>query len=224
MLIVTTLSLVAAAVSGVFAWRVWRQEQLRSAARISALEAAIDGENDAVADFEWEEPLTPDPAPPVTFSTVSRQSSRPSIPVLTAAISLVAGVILVVLMAMLADRDNPPLSVADVTTQESLELLSMSHARDGSSLVVTGIIRNASRAETSPLTTVVTALDRDGQIVASATTPLATLPPGKTRPFRVRIDNAGSVGRYRVSFKSEAGIVPHMDRRGTRAAARAAAE
>src|SRR5262245_17474410 len=224
MLIVTTLSLVAAAVCGMLAWRRWRQERLRSAARISALEAAIDRNNEADVDFEWEETLTPDPTPPIQFSTVSRQSSRPSIPLLTAAISLVAGVILVVMMAMLADRDNRPSVAADVTTPESLELLSMSHTRDGSSLVVTGTIRNPSHAETSPLTTVITALDRDGQVVASATSALATLPPGKTRPFRVRIDNAGSVGRYRVSFKTEAGIVPHVDRRGTRAAARAAAE
>src|SRR5262245_50791808 len=119
-------------------------------------------------------------------------------------------------MAMLADRDRAP--AVDPVAPASLELLSMTHSRDGSALVVTGLVRNPSRGETAPLTTVVTALDRDGQIVGSAASSLAPLAPGKTLPFNVRIDHVGPLARYRVSFRANGTVMPHVDRRASHAA------
>src|SRR5262245_28256539 len=122
MLIVTTFSLVVAAISGVLAWRVLREDRLRSAARVSALEAAIENDGGFDGDFEWENPPDPpdppDPVPATPFSAVTR-ASRPSIPLLGAAAALIVGVIVVVLMAMLADRDNRPASAAEAPTRES---------------------------------------------------------------------------------------------------------
>jgi hypothetical protein len=211
MIILTTLSLVAAAISGAIAWRVVRLDRLRSAARVSALEAAIDDHASSDVDFEWET-LTPDPEPSMPFASISRQGSRQIGPLLTAAASLVVGVVLVVMMAMLADRNDRPAS--ETAAPQAVELLSMSDSRDGSALVVNGLVRNPSRADTASLITVVTALDREGQIVASGSTTLTPVGHGKTVPFSVRVDNAGTAGRYRVSFKTSTGVMPHVDRRG----------
>ena len=211
MMFVTTLSVAVAVVSGVLAWRVLRMERLRSLARVASLEAAIDDDS-GVGEFAWE-PATHLPTSPAPlFEATPRHRG----PLLTAAVSLVAGVMVIVLMAMLADRDRavPP---PDAPGHDSLELLSMSHSREGSTLIVNGVVRNPSRAATAPLTTVVTALDRDGQSIGSATASLTSLAPGTTAPFTVRLDHITALGRYRVSFKTPTGVAPHVDRRGTRA-------
>ena len=36
---------------------------------------------------------------------------------------------------------------------------------------------------------------------------------GDESPFQVTIPEVKDVGRYRVSFRTDAGIVPHVDRR-----------
>ena len=41
-----------------------------------------------------------------------------------------------------------------------------------------------------------------------------TLSPGDESPFVSAGDAPASVARYRVSFRTEAGVVPHVDRRG----------
>jgi hypothetical protein len=218
MLLVTTLSVVIAAISSVFALRLLRIERLRSAARVATLEAAIDGHAGG-DDFAWEVPAPePPPAPPM-FEPTSRHHG----PLLTAAVSLVAGVVIVVLMAMLADRDHavvPPAvpTTTEATAHQPLELLAMSHSRQGTSVVVTGVVRNPSSTATAPMTTEITALDRDGLPIGSATVPMTSIAPGASAPFTVRFDHIGSLGRYRVSFKTGSGIAPHVDRRGTTAA------
>jgi hypothetical protein len=226
MIIVTMLSLGVAAVCGVLAWRVLRAERLRSAARVLSLESAIDGnhivyrtvDDDGIGDFAWEEP-TLTPVPQVTTNRlladdpVEAPSSRHRT-LLTAAACLVAGVVVIVLMAMFADRSDRPTPAADVPAKQTLELMSMTHARQSGALIVSGLVHNASTTETAPLTTIVTALDRDGQVVARGSAPLSALAPGTTLPFSVRIDYPGPLGRYRVSFRTSAGVLPHVDRRG----------
>lgn len=226
MMMVAMVSLGVAALSGVMARRVLRMERLRSAARVLALEAAIDrdgpersGIDDrAVDDFVWETParsVAPREPTDRMFADDSVQRSSRHRTLLTAAGCLVAGVVVIVLMAMFADRSDRSTTPADPGAKQTLELLSMTHAREGAALVVSGLVHNASQMETAPLTTIVTALDRDGQIVARASAPLAGLGPGKTLPFRVRIDHPGPLGRYRISFRTNAGVLPHVDRRST---------
>jgi hypothetical protein len=236
MIMITMLSLGVAAVSGVMAWRVLRADRLRSAARVLSLESAIDGEEivyrtvdeDAVQDFAWETPalaLAPQAPSHRLFADnlVEHPSSRHRT-LLTAAACLVAGVVVIVLMAMFADRSDRSTPAADVPAKQTLELMSMTHTRQSGALIVSGLVHNASPTETAPLTTIVTALDREGQVVASGSASLSALAPGKTLPFSVRIDYPGPLGRYRVSFRSSAGVLPHIDRRGPPANPTAVAE
>src|SRR6266545_840665 len=209
MLLITLLSIGVAAVSGVMTWRVLRAERLRSATRVLVLEAAIDrsGFDDrAIDDFAWETPapsLTlrgPDEVSAADDSLQQRSSRHRTL--LTAAFSLAGGIVVIVLMAMFADRYDPPAVPSDAGGTQTLELLSMTHTREGGALIVSGVVHNASHSETAPLTTIVTALDRDGQIVARGSTLLAGVGAGKTLPFTVRIDHPGPLGRYRVSFQT----------------------
>ncbi|MBM3817747.1 MAG: hypothetical protein FJW14_01840 [Acidimicrobiia bacterium] len=67
---------------------------------------------------------------------------------------------------------------------------------------------------------VVSAFNRAGAFVTSAQAPLdlLTLGPGEESPFVVTIPNVGDVGRYRVSFRTDSGVVRHVDRRATQIA------
>jgi hypothetical protein len=128
-------------------------------------------------------------------------------------------------MAMLADDDRPtPATDAQAQSTEALELLSMTHTRDGAALVISGAVRNASQTTTAPLTTVVTALGVDGHVVGTSSAALTSVGPGDTRPFTVRLEGMSAVGRYRVSFRTNNGVMPHVDRRAAHGSARAAAE
>jgi hypothetical protein len=62
---------------------------------------------------------------------------------------------------------------------------------------------------------VVFAFDRTGSFVASGRAALdfTTLAPGDQSAFVVKIPNVADVARYRVSFRTEAGILRHLDRR-----------
>jgi hypothetical protein len=98
-----------------------------------------------------------------------------------------------------------------------LELLSMRHTRTPEGLTVTGLVRNQSAADTASITAVVFVFDHDGGFVASGRAPLefGSVARGDESPFKVTIPDVKDVGRYRVSFRSPAGIVPHVDRRAT---------
>ena len=216
------VSLTAALISSAIAWRLSRLERLRSTARVEALSAAIDDRVPSAADeFAWEVPASSKTeGAPELFSHAPTRSTAA---LLTAAVTVVAGIFVVVMMALLADgeRSNP---TVDVQTANALELLSMTHARDGSALVVTGVVRNASQTITAPLTTVVTALNGDGRVVGAGSATLAAVGPGDTQPFTVRLDDASAVGRYRVSFRTGSGVMPHVDRRRGHSSARVATE
>jgi hypothetical protein len=228
MLVVTLLSLVIAAISSVIAWRNYRFERMRSAARVAALGAALDPPQDD--GFRWppadhmpfDRTGTGASVEPPYFDASTRDA-RARGPLVTAAVSVVAGVVMIVVMAMLADRDRS-VPAAETPAPSPLELLAMTQTRDGAALLVSGVVRNAARTGTAPVTTVVTAFDRDGQTIASATTALSPLGPGTTRPFSVRMENAASVNRYRVSFRTEVGVLPHVDRRGSRVGSGTVAE
>ena len=71
------------------------------------------------------------------------------------------------------------------------------------------------RLAVARIAAVVFTFDRDGSFVTSARAPLdfTTLEPGDESPFVVTIPNVGDVGRYRVSFRTDAGVVRHVDRR-----------
>jgi hypothetical protein len=78
-------------------------------------------------------------------------------------------------------------------------------------------VRNAGTARPDRLIAVVLAFNREGDFVASARSPLEfpSLGPGDESPFQVTIPGIADVVRYRVSFRTESGVVRHVDRRGT---------
>ena len=98
----------------------------------------------------------------------------------------------------------------------ALELVALTHERDADRLTVRGVVRNpASGADVKRLTAVVFLLDRDGGFVASgrASVDGAPLEPGADAAFAVTIPGAAGVGRYRVSFRTDERVLPHVDRR-----------
>jgi hypothetical protein len=67
---------------------------------------------------------------------------------------------------------------------------------------------------------VVVFLDGAGRVIASERTPLdfRRLGPGDESPFTISVEAPADLGRYRVSFRHDAGgVVPHVDRRAGRA-------
>jgi hypothetical protein len=106
--------------------------------------------------------------------------------------------------------------------QEALELLSMRHDRSGNTLTVTGLVRNPGAAAADSIMAVVFAFDRNGGFVASGRAPLEfpTIAAGDESPFRVTVPDVKDVGRYRVSFRTTAGVLRHVDRREPAAGAK----
>lgn len=209
---VTVISLVAAAAFGALTWRTLAEERRRSAARVASLSAAIDG---GVAGSG----SAPRPVAVATMFTTAPGASLKSHPFIKAAVVGLMAVVIVIAVAMSSgsSRDERSPSAAVASQQAApLELVSMRHAREGTALTVSGLVRNPrTGAAATRITAVVFAFDRDGTFVASARAPLdfTTLDPGDESPFMVAIPNVANVGRYRVSFRTDAGMLRHVDRR-----------
>lgn len=98
-----------------------------------------------------------------------------------------------------------------------LELVSLSHSRQNEKLAVSGLVRNpVSGRPVEKLSAVVFLFDRAGTFITSsrAHVDFLKLGAGDESPFVVSIDAPQSVSRYRVSFRTDDGVVPHIDRRG----------
>lgn len=105
-----------------------------------------------------------------------------------------------------------------------LELVSLSHARQNQKLAVSGLVRNPANGKpVERLSAVVFLFDRMGTFVTSsrAHVDFLKLGAGDETPFVVSIDAPSTVARYRVSFRTDEGVVPHIDRRGDSPAAAA---
>jgi hypothetical protein len=207
----TVVSLIVAAGFALVAWRTRADDRRRSAARVAALASAIDGVI----------PRTEGASEPVAVAsmfTTAPGGSLESRPLIKAAVVATMGIAIVVAVAMSSGgQDESPSRAAGAARQPApLELVSMRHARDGSSLTVSGLVRNPrAGSPAARITAVVFAFDKDGTFVASGRAPLdfTTLAPGDESPFVVTIPNVANVGRYRVSFRTESGVLRHVDRR-----------
>jgi len=105
---------------------------------------------------------------------------------------------------------------APVPAPVPLELVALGHERDGDRLIVRGVVRNpAAGAAIDGVTAVVFLFNRDGGFLASGRMAVqsSTLLPGGETTFVVTVPGASDVGRYRVSFRTDDRIVPHVDRR-----------
>ena len=190
-----------------FAWHLLREEHRRSDARVAALSTAIDSE----------EPLAAS-APPVAVSelfTADRSASARGNPMIKVGVGVVMILALIVAVAT-SNRGPGRASTHGASAGRPLELISMRHARQGETLTVSGLVRNPrNAAPVERVTAVVFAFDRAGAFVASGRAPLdfVTLAAGDESPFVVSVPGVSEVGRYRVTFRTESGIVRHVDRR-----------
>jgi hypothetical protein len=228
---VTFIAVAVAIVAAAYAWRIANAERQRSDARVAALAAAIDDDGPAEAgrhtdSYPAEAGLHAEkadaglPTPSGMFERAPR-SGLQGRPLLKLGAGFAMAVMVIVLIAMSGDRerasaDGPRVS-AQVPARHELELLSMRHARTGDALRVTGLVRNGGAATSSSIMAVVFVFDRDGGFVASGRAPLefSDIARGDESPFQVTIPDVKEVGRYRVSFRTQAGIVRHVDLRGT---------
>lgn len=206
-MILTVIFLAIAVGLAIVIWRMRQQEHQRSAARVAALAAVIDadpaaGRSDAVAVSSM-------------FETTPGAAVQGR-PVIKVGVGLVMAVILIVAAAMGGDTRTEPPPARASTAIAPLELVSMRHTHEGNVLTVQGLVRNP-RAGTAltRVTAVVFAFDGSGGFLASGHAPLdfTTLDAGDESPFVVTIPSAAHVARYRVTFRTEAGVIRHVDRR-----------
>lgn len=206
---VLSLAVIALAV---LLWKQISAERQRSEARIAVLTAAMDDPRLSVPLDEIEIPAPG--AEDHLVSLVVKEGPRTSrAPAFAAAAVVVLCIVGLLGTAMGAGKRAPRHAQARVPS--SIELVSMQHALDGETLIVSGLVRNPSTSETPSLSAVISVMGRDGQVVAKGESPLdpAVLGPGKETAFRVSVPAVSDPGRYRVAFVNGSQIVPHVDRR-----------
>jgi hypothetical protein len=138
-------------------------------------------------------------------------------------LAFAAAALFVVLSGGLAWMMSGPrgTTAAAVGPNSPLELVSLTHARQDTRLAVSGLVRNpASGKPVERLSAVVFLFDRMGTFITSsrANVDFLKLGAGDESPFVVSLDAPATVARYRVSFRTDDGIVPHIDRRQTETA------
>jgi hypothetical protein len=205
LMVLSITAVIVAIAAAAYAWRIASTDKRRSEARVAALAAAIDG--------------TADDAAAPLFDR--QQPGLQGRPLLKLGVGFAMAIGVIVLVAMSSDRREAaadgPLSASNADSAQELELLSMRHSRAGGNMTVTGLVRNRGDASPAAIMAVVFLFDRDGGFVASGRAPLefGGIANGDESPFQVTISDVNDVGRYKVSFRTESGIVPHVDRRAT---------
>ncbi|HEU5259270.1 MAG TPA: hypothetical protein VFU28_24955 [Vicinamibacterales bacterium] len=239
LLTLTTLSLAAAAGFGFLSWRVGREERQREQARVAALATAMTGPS-AVRGRDETAPqsilrgfgetfpseVNAETHVAVIGSVFDRATDglrgRPAIK----ATVIGAMVVTIIIGAIIGARMSDSATASTTPTRHEavansapapLELMSMRHQRQGTTLTVSGLVRNPSQGVAiNGVTAVVFAFDRSGSFLASGRAALdfSALGPGDESPFVVDVPNVSDVARYRVTFRSGSGVVRHVDRRG----------
>lgn len=219
--VVAVFSMIVAAIATAIAWVTVRDERRRTAARVAVLAAAIHDHDD-------QQPRTASsevPRSPSLFGDPAVETRTRFAIVGAVALVAVGAVTGLVLVAESGSRGRSTSGLARVEGPPDvpLELVALEHERDESRLVVHGIVRNPpSAAKLNGLTAVVLVFSKEGAYIASARAPVAIAPlvPGAETPFVVTLPDADSVDRYRVSFRTDDHIVPHIDRRDRNPVAR----
>jgi len=169
-------------------------------------------------------PAEPASSGPIMFSAQrSRSSSRGSMAIV--GVLTVGGAIALAIVSSRGPEPAPsappaagapPTAPAAAPDPAPLELVALGHDRDGDRLTVRGVVRNPPSARPQErLAVVVFVFQADGGFLTSARAiiePL-TLKPGGESTFVVTVPGAAGVGRYRVSFRSDDRVVPHVDKR-----------
>ena len=219
LLTITTLSLGAAAGFGFLSWRVGREEREREQARIAALSTAMTPPSPLRGFGEvTDAPVETRVAVGSVFDRATEGlRGRPRIKLAVGAAMALTIVVGAIIGARMGDEPAAAKAQLRVNGPAPLELMSMKHQRQGTTLTVSGLVRNPAKGTAvDRVTAVVFAFDRNGAFVASGRAPLdfGALAPGDESPFIVNVENVSDVARYRVTFRSSSGVVRHVDRRG----------
>jgi hypothetical protein len=140
----------------------------------------------------------------------------------------VAGIAIAAVVAALYTSSRPSFAAESAISQwmpelhastpRPLELLSLRHASEAGTFVVTGLVQNPpGGSAVRKAIAVVYLFDGDGNYFAAGKGSLDfdVLGPGDESPFVVRVPTGTRVSRYRVGFRSEeGGVIAHVDRRG----------
>ena len=243
---VTALSLAAAAGMGVLLIRMLRGERRRSDARVELLEQlAAHGSEAAIErpqarrrapvldDFELRPGVAQSPATAgaSTISEIFEEHQAPSAwPKRFAIVGAMAAIVCAVFFGVRGLGSSAP-SDSEAPRQaegagavQPLELLSLQHAQQDGTLLISGLVQNPRGS--APLANVqATAVlfGADGETLTSTRAPLdfTTLGPGDESAFTIRIPAASAVTRYRVGFRAgDDSVLNHVDRRNTETVAR----
>ena len=242
LLALTLISLTVAIAVSVFAWQLMRADRLRSEARIAALAADIGDEDRTVATTDTEQtavtelPLREEAPSPVPLSAGMFGGAPPAqrgfrLVAAAGAGAVVVAAVIGVLVVTSGDREAPapaaaardaaPAEAEVAATNVALELVALGHEREADRLTVRGVVRNGSATTAvGQLTAVVLLFNRDGGFVASGRADVdgAAVAPGAERTFVVSVPTGAEVARYRVSFRRDEHVVPHVDRRNLKSA------
>ena len=231
---VTLLSVGVAIAASMLSWRIMRQDRLRSEARIAALAGEIETEDaplhvagEAIASRDEQAATIEFPIRERAvdvhgglFSAPRPESTGGRLAAVAAAGALVVATLvggLVLSRGGATDRSpGGGDQAANVPPADApLELIALGHERQSDRLTVRGVVRGRAPLSDASLTAVVLLFDREGEFIASGRAQVGDpeAAPGDDRRFLVSVPAGGQVSRYRVSFRSDDHIVPHVDKR-----------
>jgi len=228
LLVVTLVSLVLAVMMSLIAWRVAREERARADVRVETLASDIQAAVAAAGGARRSEPMLRAVRPARTdnvdlFSGQTSAANSRSVVVVGVGLFVFATIAALAVVMTSSTRGIGTRASNSASAQNlekpaglpNLELQALGHERDGDRLIVRGVVRNPTAAASGAITAVVFAFDRDGGFVTSgrATLDTAVLAPGADSTFLVSLPHAEHVVRYRVSFRTDTTIVPHVDKR-----------
>jgi hypothetical protein len=209
----TVISMAVAAAMTMIVLRLVLQERRRSAARVAALESDIyrTAEEDIVV---LHDPPSPARHSEMLLTDSPTQRAFPIAPVVAVGAAIVLALLVGVSRYHAATDEARPAPA--VAADQVLQLLSLDHEREDDHLTVRGVVRNPPRgSEVDHLTAVVLLFNQQGGFLTSGRSAVepAALQPGNESRFVVTVPGASDVGKYRVSFRTDDRVVPHVDRR-----------
>ena len=225
LILITVASLLLALVMTLVAWRTVRAERERSAARVEALARDIH-QSSVMDELPLRAPEREQNADNMFGAAVESTASGSRWGLALAVGGFAIASIAAMVIVFGGDTPAARIAMASATEQAQaarlpaaavpLELVALSHDRDGNQLTVRGIVRNpANGTEMDRLSAVVVLLNQEGETMATMRTPVAAsaLIPGGQSTFSTTVPNAADVARYRVSFRSDERVVAHVDKR-----------
>src|SRR5262249_640583 len=157
-----------------------------------------------------------DPPSIVRDSAHLRPSARPALglTLLLAFSAAIAFAVFAGISRYQAASAEPARPAQAQTVYQALHLISLTHQRASAGIPTRGVVRNPPRgAAVNRLTAVVLLFNQQGGYLTSGRSPIEspTLQPGTEAKFVVTVPGAADVGKYRVSFRTDDRVVPHVD-------------